>query len=142
VDTLYRRIRAGSSVPLTPVVVNLTEPTPAIGFLNRERQSFLDRVQPDCVVALALLHHLCITGNLSLDAASELFCRVTTRHLILEHVPPGDSMFQKLVALRNDRHERLTLDACRDAFSKSFVLLRESAIPGTARTLLLLRKKE
>jgi len=141
VDVLYRRLRTEPAA-ITPMVVNLTEPSPAIGFMNRERSTFGDRVRPDCIIALALLHHLCITGNLSLEAVDEMFAAVTTRHLILEHVPPGDSMFQRLVALRNDKHEHLTLDACRAAFARSFVCLREAAVPGSQRTLLLLQKKD
>jgi len=141
VDMLRRRLH-DEPAAVSPMVVNLTDPSPAIGFMNTERQSFMERVQADCAIALALLHHLCITGNLSLTAVSDLFSKLTTRYLILEHVPPGDSMFQKLVALRTNRHENLTLDACRDAFSRSFVRVREAIVPGTQRTLLLLRKKD
>jgi SAM-dependent methyltransferase len=141
VDMLRRRLR-DERAAVSPMVVNLTDPSPAIGFMNTERQSFMERVQADCVIALALLHHLCVTGNLSLNAVCDLFAKMTTRYLILEHVPPGDSMFQKLVALRTDRHEHVTLDACRDAFSRSFVCIREVRVPETQRTLLLLRRKD
>ena len=140
VDILYRRLREHPA-SIAPMVMNLSEPSPAIGFMNGERQSFTDRVAPDCVVALALLHHLSVSGNLSLPAVSALFHSLTRRFLILEHVPPTDSMFQKLVRLRTDRHEDLTLDACRAAFSVAFTVVREAAVPGSQRTLLLLEKR-
>lgn len=139
IDALYKRLRHAAA-PITPMVVNLSDPSPAIGYMNSERQTFLGRVRPDCIVALALLHHLCVTGNLTLRAVCDVFAAVTTRSLILEHVPPSDSCFRKLVAFRTDKHEHLTLQACRDAFSPRFAIVREAPVEGTERTLMLLEK--
>ena len=72
VEVLYRQLRRQPAA-ITPMVVDLGNPSPALGFMNRERSAFVDRVRGDCVLALALLHHLLVAGNLSLEAICEMF---------------------------------------------------------------------
>jgi SAM-dependent methyltransferase len=104
VELLYRRLRRQPAA-ITPLVLELTNPRPAIGFRNRERPSFLERVQAPCVLALALLHHLVVTANLSLAAVRAFLADLTGDSLVLEFVPPEDSMFQRLLKFRLDRFE-------------------------------------
>lgn len=140
VEVLYRRLQS-KPAKITPIVLDLCNPTPPIGYLNRERPSFLSRINVDCVLALALIHHLRVSGNLSLQAIRDLFVSLTKRYLILEFVPTNDSMFRRLAQLRLESFEDFTLSRCRDVFVELFDILCEETIPGTERTLLLLRKK-
>ena len=87
IDILYRRAKE-AAVPILPLVVDVTNPSPALGFRLAERPSFYDRGRADCVLALALMHHLVVSGNLSLPAVCELFDDLTREHLLLEFVPP------------------------------------------------------
>jgi SAM-dependent methyltransferase len=139
IELLYRRLRKAPA-SISPMVVDLTNPSPAIGFLNSERDSFLDRVQVDCVLALALVHHLLVAGNLSLAAIRELFCRLTKDFLVLEFVPSQDSQFQRLIKFRRDLFASFTLQACKDVFLERFNLIKEEPIPDSERTLLLFQK--
>jgi len=63
--------------------VNICNPTPAIGWNNTERKSFWDRCNPDTIMCLALLHHLCISNNTPLDYVAKLFSE-HCEHLIIE----------------------------------------------------------
>ena len=141
VEVLYRRLKK-QPANITPMVLDLANPSPAIGYLNRERPAFLDRVEADCVLALALLHHLLVSANFPLAAIGELFHRLTRRHLILEFVPVEDPMFQQLLQFRVNLFQGLTLAACIEAFTPRFELVRQQSIPGSLRTLLWLRKLE
>ncbi len=140
VEGLYRRLRT-EPAPIAPVVLDLGNPSPAIGLMNRERPSFFDRVRPDCVLALALLHHLLVSGNLSLGAARDMLAELTARDLVLEFVPREDPMFRQLLRFRIDLFAGLTLDSCTAAFEKRFELIQSVPVAGTQRTLLLLRKR-
>lgn len=140
VEILYRRLKARPA-SVTPMVVDLSNPSPAVGYRNEERASFLDRLDVNCVLALALLHHLHVSGNLPLAAVRDLFFDMTGDALVLEFVPPADPMFQKLMKFRVDLYGGLTLDACRAVFAERFAVVREDAIPHSPRTLLLLRKR-
>ena len=78
IEQLYRRLRQNPCA-ITPVVADLGNPSPAIGFRNEERTRFLDRAESDCLLALALVHHLLVSANLSLEAIRDLFCEPHTR---------------------------------------------------------------
>ena len=141
VEILYRQLRKAPA-PITPLVVDLCNPSPAIGYLNRERASFLQRVDADCVLALALVHRLLIAGNLSPTAIRDLVFELTRRDLVLEFVPRDDAMFRELMKFRVDLFHQWTLENCREVFLERFFLRQESPIPGSKRTLLFLSKKE
>ena len=140
VEILYRRLRQDPA-PISPLVLDLANPSPGIGYLNRERAAFLERADADCVLALALMHHLLVSANLSPAAIRDLMYELTNRDLVLEYVPPDDGMFERLMKFRVDLFGDLSLDLCREVFRERFELLRETPIAGSKRTLLFLRKK-
>jgi SAM-dependent methyltransferase len=141
VDVLYGRIR-GKRLAATPLVVNICQPTPGIGYLNQERTSFLDRGQAECVIALALLHHLLVSGNLPLAACRDLLARLTTDSLVLEFVPTDDPMFQQLTKYRTTEFDDVTLNACLEIFSHCFEIESVQPVPDLKRHLLFLRKRK
>jgi SAM-dependent methyltransferase len=140
VEVLYRRLRR-EPAPISPLVVDLCNPSPGLGLMNRERAPFLERAEGDCVLALALLHHLLVSGNLTLEAVCELMSTLSRRDLVLEFIPTDDGMFQRLLKFRVNLFQGLSLQAVRDAFSTRFQILREEPIAGSKRTLLFLRKE-
>jgi hypothetical protein len=93
-------------------------------------------------MALALLHHLIVSGNMTLEAVSDLLAGVVGAHLILEFVPPDDEMFRRLTEFRRDEFGSLTLERCIDAFSGRFDLEAQAPLPHSGRTLLLFRRKD
>lgn len=141
IEVLYRRLRR-EPARIMPVVVDLRSPSPGIGYRNAERPPFFERISTDCVMALALLHHLIVSGNMTLVAVRELFAGIVRRHLILEFVPPDDEMFRCLTQFRRDEFGYLTLEQCVEAFSPRFHLEARSPLPHSGRTLLLFRRKE
>ena len=140
IERLYRNLRLKPR-PISPTVLDIANPSPAIGFRNEERTRFLDRVHADCLLALALLHHLLVSSNLTLDQISDLFADLTREYAVVEFVPPADPMFQRLLRFRVNLFEQVTLEVCRNAFLTRFQVLKEVSIPNSLRTLLLLRKK-
>ena len=70
VNENYRKSRALADRYMLPLVMDLTNPSPGLGFESRERLSFQERGRPDLVLALALLHHLRITGNIPLSQSA------------------------------------------------------------------------
>ena len=140
IELLYRRLRK-SRAPIAPVVVDLMSPSPGLGFRNREHPSFLERAGGECVLALALVHHLIVSGNLSPEAIRDQLFDLSERDLVVEYVPPDDPMFRRLLAGRTERFDELTLPKFRETFQRRFHLLREADIPNSQRTLLFFRKR-
>src|SRR5262249_34933303 len=68
VERAYRACASESEANLLPLVVDITNPSPAIGWSNRERMTLAERGPADVVLALGLIHHLAIAGNLPFQA--------------------------------------------------------------------------
>lgn len=96
IDRLYRRLRdRGSNV--VPVVMDLTNPSPRQGWRGAERTTLEDRTRPDHVLALAVIHHLCLDAGVPLaEVVSWLASLGAT--MVLEMVHPSDPMAADLLA--------------------------------------------
>lgn len=140
VEQMYRRLRTEPAA-IVPMVVDIANPSPGIGYLNAERPSFLERARPDCVLALAVIHHLLVGANLPMAAIRDLFAAIAQQHLVLEFVPTDDVMFRKLIEFRVNLFDSVTLDRCLDVFGETFVLRRQEPIRNSPRTLLLFEKR-
>jgi hypothetical protein len=123
---------------MLPLVMDLTNPSPSLGWSHRERDSLLERGPAETVIALALIHHLAISNNVPLDRLAEFFTAVG-RHLIIEFVPKEDSQVRRLLATREDVFPDYTKEGFEAAFGSSFEILARESIPGSERTLYLLR---
>ena len=139
VEQMYQRLRQEPAA-ITPMVVDIANPTPGIGYMNAERPAFLERITPDCVLALAVIHHLLVGANLPMVAIRDLFATLTRRNLILEFVPTDDVMFRRLIEFRVNLFHHITLDHCLAVFSEKFTLVRQEPIQNSPRTLLLFAK--
>ncbi len=140
VEQLYRLNR--EHVPnLQPVLLDLSNPTPALGVFNEERMSFLQRCKGDLVLGLALIHHLRITCNWSLEQIARLFADIAPRALV-EFVPADDVQVKRLMRGREEIYGDWTLDNMLDAFRKRFQVERVTPLPGSGRSLLELRQSE
>jgi hypothetical protein len=125
---------------ILPLIWDLTNPPPSIGWANAERSSFTQRGKPDLVLALALIHHLVITNNLPLEKVARFFFRLT-KYLIIEFVPKKDSNAQKMLASREDIFDNYTKDIFEKVFGKYFETLKKDNITGSKRIMYLMKRK-
>jgi hypothetical protein len=125
---------------LLPLFLDLTNPSPAIGWAHSERKSLVDRGPADLVLALALIHHLALSHTIPFDHVARFLAKIS-KYLILEFVPKSDSQAQKLLATRKDLFPQYRLRDCLHAFSKDFTLLKKVRIHESKRTLLLYKRK-
>ncbi|MBN1537560.1 MAG: hypothetical protein JW908_12555 [Anaerolineales bacterium] len=125
---------------ILPMVIDLTNPSPAIGWANTERQSLFQRGPVDLCLALALIHHLAISNNVPLQDISNLLAQ-SGRKLIIEFVPKEDSQVKRLLASREDIFIDYHEDGLIRAFSQDFLLEKQIPIEGTCRTVYLFSRK-
>jgi hypothetical protein len=124
---------------ILPLVIDLANPSPGIGWENQERMSFLERGPADTVLALALIHHLAISNNLPLDRIANFFSKVC-RSLIIEFVPKNDSQVKRLLVVREDVFPDYTQESFERSFGNYFSIQSSVKIENTERTLYLMRK--
>ena len=140
VEQNYRRVKEEKLDGLLPLLLDLTNPSPALGWANRERDSFGERGPADLVLALALIHHLAISNNVPLPQIAEFFA-ATGRWLIIEYVPKTDSQVQKLLVSRDDIFPHYTRAGFEAAFSQSFSIREAVEIRESERVLYLLETR-
>lgn len=140
IELLYRRCKTEQDELLYPLLTDLTNPSPDLGWFNRERLSFLKRKSADLVLALALIHHLAITNNLPLQQTAEFMAELGP-WLIIEFVPKEDSQTQKLLASREDIFPDYNLAKFEKIFSAYYDIIENAPIKGTQRNLYLMKRK-
>jgi len=124
---------------LLPLLCDLTNPSPNVGWDNAERDSLSKRGPADTVLALALVHHLAITNNTPL-AMVAAYLRTVCRNLIIEFVPKTDSQVKRLLATRKDIFPNYHEKAFEKEFEKYFTIVAKETV-GAARCLYLMIKK-
>jgi hypothetical protein len=139
VEQHWLRVRGDGKAAILPLILDLANPSPAIGWGLEERASFLERGEPDVMLALALVHHLAIGNNVPLPGVARLFARMAPR-AIVEFVPKEDPMTRRLLAARRDIFEHYSIEGFRAAFAESFRIVREIPIADSPRTLFLLER--
>jgi len=114
------RAASAAKADVLPLVVDFARPTPPAGWMGREHAGFLDRAAGhfDCVLMLALIHHLLVSERIPLDQILEAAAALTTRWLAIEYVGPEDPMFRRLARGREELHEwqtRAVFEECAGA---------------------------
>jgi hypothetical protein len=140
VEQNYRQVKLEKLENLLPLLLDLTNPSPAIGWANRERDSFHGRGPADLVLALALIHHLAISNNVPLAQLAGFFA-ATGRWLIVEFVPKSDSQVKKLLVSREDIFPEYTRGGFETAFTTLFTIREAVEIRDSERVLYLLETK-
>ncbi len=141
VEQNYLESKSRGETNLLPLVIDLTNPSPAIGWANRERQSFAERAQADLILALALVHHLAIASNIPLGLIADLF-KDLAPNLIIEFVPKSDSQVKRLLATREDIFDDYTQTGFEAAFGQSFEITSRHVVKDSDRIIYLMKRKK
>jgi hypothetical protein len=147
VDTNYRTVKKNNEQNIIPLVIDFINPPPGIGFGNEERSAFKDRVRNlkiDCIMALALIHHLSISANCTFEMLADIF----TRHsdmLLIEFVAPSDSWAEKL--LRSKRGARnlfafYNKENFEAVFGRYYEFMDVKDIPNSQRSLYMMARRK
>ena len=70
VDRLYRSLAADGEERILPLAVDVTDPSPALGWHGLERQTLDARGKPELTLCLAVLHHVAIGANVRCRSSS------------------------------------------------------------------------
>ena len=140
VEKNYLQCRSEKNHTLLPLVQDLTNPSPAIGWANTERLAITQRGKVDLILALALIHHIAITNNVPLDQVAQFFQK-QCEYLIIEFVPKADSQVRRMLSTREDIFAGYDKASFEQVFSDYFEIIVSEPVQQTERTLYLLRAK-
>lgn len=142
----YLQVLKNKETNIVPLVSDLLNPAPGIGFNNNERSQLQERIRKnnyDVSLALALIHHISLTGNVPFAMSAEMFASLTP-YLIIEFPDRGDSWVDFL--LKSKREFLNHFDYYnKENFEKDYVaffdVIEKQQIPNTERTMYLLKRK-
>ena len=140
VETNYRIVREKQETDLLPLCLDLTNPSPGLGWGGLERSSFVERGPVDAILALGLVHHLAISNNVPL-AKLAIFLSLLCTYLIIEFIPKNDTQVQKLLTTREDIFPDYDVEHFEHEFDKKFHVNKSAEITETGRKLYLMQKR-
>lgn len=140
VEQNYRTVKTKKEQNILPLVLDLTNPSPAIGWEHTERDSFTSRGPADMALALAVIHHLAISNNVPLSHLADFFA-ARCKWLVIEFVPKSDSQVQKLLASREDIFPNYTREGFEKAFSNCFSIHKSEVVRDSERVLYLMQAR-
>lgn len=134
VDRLYRKLKQEGNTSILPLVNNLADPSPNIGWRNRERKTLPERGRPDLLLCLALIHHLTISANIPVGDFVDWLAGLGG-DLVIEFVTKDDAMVQKLLRNKEDQYHDYTLERFESCLSRAFRIQRRETLTSGTRIL-------
>jgi ribosomal protein L11 methylase PrmA len=139
VEHNYRQVKENGETEILPLLIDLTNPSPSIGWNHGERDSLVARGPVDLVMGLALVHHLAISNNVPLSLIASFLAELAP-HAIVEFVPKSDPKVETLLETRRDVFPDYTNEGFEAAFASRWRVTASEAIKGSDRTLYLLAR--
>ncbi len=125
---------------ILPLVLDLTNPSPSIGWENKERMTVWERGPADVILALALIHHMAISNNLPFTKIASLLSNIC-KWLIIEFIPKTDLQVQRLLSTRHDIFGSYRRTIFEKTFMHYFTIEQCEKIKCSERTLYLMRRR-
>jgi ribosomal protein L11 methylase PrmA len=143
VESLYRELRSSddpSAAKILPLVGNLVDPSPNLGWRLGERRALTGRPQPNLILALALIHHVVLTGNVPLPEFLDWLAGLGGE-LILEWVDRKDGMVERLLRNKEDIYHDYTAEVFNEHLERRFEVLGRRTLHAGTRTLVHARPR-
>lgn len=138
VDNMYRRLQGEADSGIVPLVMDVADPSPDRGWLGAERRSLAHRAKPAFATWLAVVHHVCLAGEVPLTGFLDLVAETSPR-AVVEFVGPDDPMSRRLMATRKVPRDDYTKESFMEAVAQRFTIEASTAVSPT-RDLLHLRR--
>ena len=139
INKLYQKIKNEGNKDVLPLLIDLANPSSAIGLNNKERTSFIERTHCDLGLALALIHHLAIGKNIPLDKTARLFENLA-EHLIIEFIPKTDKKVQFMLQQKKDIYDNYNEENFAGSFAKYFSVQKKHEIGDSGRILYMMKR--
>ena len=135
IDRLYRQLRDEHDERILPLVLDLSDPSPGLGWRGVERRRFVDRVRPDLVLCLAVVHHLALTNTVPFDEIVAFLAEFGAP-LVVEFPHRDDAMAARLLGRKRDGlFDHYDLPQWEKALETRFRVVTRSVLPSGRRTL-------
>ena len=145
VDQNFAKAQQNKEQNMLAFVCDVLQPVPGIGFNNTERHSLIERLQayaPDVTMALALIHHITLSGNVPFEKSAAFFASFSN-YLVIEFPKREDSWVTSLLVRKREfinHFDFYNEENFEAGFKTYFTLEKKETIQGTSRVLYLFKK--
>lgn len=130
------RSAAAKKLNITPILLDICNPSPALGWRLAERQSLFERLRGlDATISLAVIHHVLIGRNVPMEEYVDWLVDLAPRGLA-EFVPKSDPMVAGLLAHRQDIFPDYTREAFLRLLSRRARITAVHPISNSERVLV------
>ena len=147
VDSNYKEVKRTAETNMIPLILNVLNPSPNTGYNNDERVSILERLidfKPDVTLALAIVHHIALSGNVPFEQIAAFFSKISEK-LIIEFPLRDDPMVQVLLKQKmefENHFDFYTIELFEKFFASYFRVDEKIQIPNTKRVLFLMSRND
>ena len=134
IDKLYQALKSERVTNILPLIVNVTDPSPNLGWRNMERKRINERGRPDLVLALALIHHVVIGGNIPM-AEFVQWLRDLGGDLVIEFVTRKDPMVVTLLRNKEDHYADYNEDVFERELAARFRIAKREPLGSGTRIM-------
>lgn len=134
VDRFYQSLKQDQTENILPLVINLADPSPSLGWCGRERKDLATRGLPAITLCLALLHHMVIQANIPL-ASFISWLKSLESALVIEFVSREDPMVQRLLRNKSDDYAEYDSGYFEEVLRSNFKIIFQEKLPSGTRTL-------
>jgi hypothetical protein len=135
VEALFRALRAEGSESILPLVGNVADPSPGLGWRGMERRPLADRSRPELTLCLALVHHVSLSGNVPVRAFLDWLADLKTE-LVIEFPTRDDPMVRRLLTRKGHAaNPDYETESFERALSERWRVERREVLPSGTRIL-------
>ena len=135
VDRLYRSLAVEGETTILPLVADVTDPSPALGWQGLERKTLEARGRPELTLCLAVLHHIAIGGNVPVPEFLSWLAELRTA-LVIEFPTRDDPRVASLLQRKKTgAHPDYDREPFERALAERFEIERTEELAGGTRIL-------
>jgi SAM-dependent methyltransferase len=138
IDRLYQALKTERVGNILPLIVNVTDPSPALGWRNLERKPIDQRGRPDLVLTLALVHHVVIGANIPMAEFMQ-WLRDLGGELVIEFVTRKDPMVVTLLRNKDDHYADYDEQVFEREVAARFTIAKRQALGSGTRIMYHVR---
>jgi len=140
IERFYRELTKDRSPNILPLIGNVADPAPNLGWRGLERKALVARGKPDLTLCLALLHHVVISAHIPLREFVSWLASLGTA-LVIEFVTRDDPMVRTLLRHKADHYTDYDLGYFERCLADVFEIDRQETLASGTRRLYYARNK-
>jgi precorrin-6B methylase 2 len=134
IERFYQSLKALDQTTILPLVNNIADPSPNLGWRGLERKTLLERGKPELTLCLALIHHIVITASVPLQEFLDWLAHLT-QELVIEFVTRDDPMVRTLLRNKQDLYSDYNTAYFAQCLSEAFHIIRQETLSSGTRIL-------